>query len=61
MFEPDITEPINPELNSGRADIARQYIHNHEKLVAASPAQLSTPEQLQEIVDMTHDMKVLIQ
>ncbi len=54
-------ESTSLELKSSSSDVARQYIQNHEKLVAATPATLSTPEQLQEIADMTHDMKVLIQ
>lgn len=61
MPVPDKTEPDNPELNSSNADIARQYINNHQKLVLATPAELPAPEQVQEIVDITHDMKVLIQ
>lgn len=61
MPEPGNTESNNVELKSVSADVAKQYIQNHEKLMVATPAQLPTPEQLQEIVDMTHDMKVLIQ
>jgi len=61
MPEPGKTEPTNPELKSSHADVAKQYIYNHEKLIDAAPAHLATPEQLQEIVDMTHDMKVLVQ
>lgn len=55
------TEPNNPEFNSRSADIASQYIRNHQKLILATPAQSPEPEQVQEIVDITHDMKVLIQ
>jgi len=61
MPEPENTEPKTSELKNTGDDIARQYIHNHEKLLLAAPAELPAPEQVQEIVDLTHDMKVLIQ
>jgi len=59
--EPGNTEPDNPDLRGTSADVAIQFIRNHEKLLVAAPAQSPTPEQVQEIVDMTHEMKVLIQ
>ncbi len=61
VSDSDQTEPTNPELKIGNADIARQYILNHEKLEATTLTNEPTPEQLQEIIDITHDMKVLIQ
>jgi len=58
---PSKTDPENPELKSSSVDVVRQYIHNHEKLLIAIPTNSPTPGQVQEIIDMTHSMKVLIQ
>ena len=42
-------------------DLAPQYVKNHELLINAAATDITTPEQIQEIVTITHNMKVLIQ
>jgi len=42
-------------------NVAEQYIQNHEYLLNSDASQLSTPEQVQEIITYTQNMKLLIQ
>jgi len=59
--EHDKAESNISDLSISLADISRQYLLNHENLIAAHRDQLITPEQVQQIVDMTDNMKILIQ
>jgi len=51
----------HPIPKSHTVDLAKQYIQNHEQLINTASTELSTPNQIQEIVKITDNMKVLLQ
>jgi len=61
MPEHDKVETNISSLRISLDDINRQYILNHERLIVAHRDHLITPAQVQQIVDMTDNMKILLQ
>ena len=54
-------QSAHPIPKNHTVDLSKQYIQNHEQLINAASTELSTPEQIQEIVKVTNNMKILIQ
>ena len=50
-----------PWTQDSSSDLAKQYIQNHDLLINTDSNNISTPEQVQEIITSTNNMKILVQ